>query len=639
MIKQISSLILALAVSATSALGEGIASQEPRLEAGGCEHFLGERYDNNLQGLIHGQKVFGEDANDFHVDEQTASDLQLDELAELFEPYLYTDMGRARLHYRFRNWQLSSSKIRLDMQIIKYIAEHPHEFDAIRDHYKQMQKSFNGFLKDFESLKQDPRANAKEKVYATLTWAVLVLPTMVSQLFPELTQVFHTVYLIGQSIAGAIFGALGLGNFKFFVTTKRNDLKKYRDAMIAAKHSAHSLAQLQDEMAKELRDHINVIYQGDVDARTRGFLRLNSYLNKEDKDLAELDKFVGDKVDFSEAGLFKLNHSLRLLEMRWSLQLPLRSRRIRVPVPNGQQFMDNTFITNGRLRNMTRMIAERKEDLAKVFSALAELEVLIAVADCYRENKEKWPISFPDEVLDPDQETELVIEDAHAPLIAAHHTQDSIGNDIRLGNRLTEKAFTMVMGQTAGGASTYQITAAQNQALAQNGFFWFARGGRFVPGIVMTAMDLTSGLGAKNYTEYEATRIATIMRMSDIYPHSYTYINNPFTSGGEVAGINLRAATLRGLVHRRTVGILATRSLGLYQEVQDNPQIDKLYAEDRHIRQFDPRTDQAGLLPDEYYNRLARYGLPDDVMEDARLNFNRMAKRYLQAPLDKTADE
>lgn len=640
MMNRLCSLILAMAIFASSAFGEGLTTpipDEPRLSTEYCERFLSEKNESNLKGLIAGQKVFGNVPNDFGIDEQTASDLQIEKMAEIFDPYLYTDIAKARLRYRLRNPMLSSTEIRRDQGIIKYMIAHPEEFEPLRKHLREIRESFDGFLDDFEKFQQDPRANLKERIFATITWSVLLAPQLISHILPELTQVFHSVYVVGQWIAASIFTTLGWGNFKTLVTKKREDLDKYRKAMLTAKHSATALTNLKEEMAQEIRDHVNVIYEGNIKrGLTRRFLDLNAFLNREDKDLAALNALVKEKADFSDEGLFELNKSLRLMIRSWNIQLPYRDRQIPVPVPNFQQFMDNTFITNGQLRKLTRMIAERKEDLSRVLSALGELEVLLGVADCYRDNEQKWPISFP-EILDANEETQLIIKEAHNAIIASQDPQESKGNDIDLSNK--QRGFTVIMSETGGGASTYQEAAAQNQVLAQNGFFWFARQGRLTPGILMTAIDLRTGLGNRNYPQYEAQRIATIMKMSEIYPHSFTYITNPFTHGGEVTGLNIRAATLRGLVRRRTVGILATRSLGLYLEIENNKQIEKLYAENRRVGPFNPKEHKAGLLPDEYYNRLERDGMPADVMADARVNFPRLAERHLKGALDKPEEQ
>jgi len=323
----------------------------------------------------------------------------------------------------------------------------------------------------------------------------------------------------------------------------------------------------------------------------------------------------------------------------WKLRTQFRKREVEIGVPNFQKIMDNTFITDQNLRSINKQIVDRKEELSELFSALGEIEVLLAVADCYRDNKNTWPISFPDKVLDVDDETELVINDARPPLIAVKDPRGTIANNIRLGNRKNDYAFTMIMGNVGGGRTSFQRTAAQNQALAQNGFFWFASGGYFAAGIVMTSMDLTTNLGSRNYPEYEASRTALALRMANIYPHSYYYADDPFTGGGEIAGINARAATLRGFMHRRTVGMLATRSLGLYLEVKDIDGIEKLYAENRVIGPFKPKEHMQGLRPDDYYNRLADYGMPADVMEDMRLNYKRLADRHLKGALDKPDDQ
>ncbi len=188
----------------------------------------------------------------------------------------------------------------------------------------------------------------------------------------------------------------------------------------------------------------------------------------------------------------------------------------------------------------------------------------------------------------------------------------------------------MSFSQTGGGTTTYQQTVAINQLLAQTGMPWFAKSGKLTPGILMTALDLRTSLGhASSFTDVEARRIAQILKMSEAYPHSFTYLNNPFTEAGEFAGIALREATLHSLIQGNTVGIMSTRSRVFLEDMKSHPELSKIFLDNFRVRNFDPERDSDHLLPDVYYNLLKAKGLPSEVTEGAQIIYDRLVRTYV----------
>lgn len=583
-----------------------------------CEDIVfSRRSEDSLAGLLAGEKLFGEVPDDFEIDKQTATDLHLDKVAAVFDEYFYSDFGRARFRYMLSHPHLDSDEIRRRQANLQFIIENPERFNEIRDQLAQMKKKRAGFLQEFAALQKEENGIRNEWYRAALTYTLLAAPALAHFLPIDVGNWIQWV------IAGR-GGSMGYSNAINNVEPKRNSLKRYRDEMIAAKHLADATDHFDEGKIDELKSAINVLYEGKKDTFTdKNWVRLNSVFNRADRDLV-IETGIDPTLPLKpgdEKGLLELNRKLRLMEKKWSLRVPFTERML--PVPNPTIIIDKLHWTNFSLIRLQSEVVEAKKELSVVFSAMAEMEVLIAMADFYHANKDKMPLGFF-EILDIDRPTELTAKDAHHPIIATDKNLKSVGNNIHLDS----KGFTVIFSQMGGGASTYQEIAALCQIFAQNGWFSFAKSGSITPGVLMTAMDLRPNLGPDQvFRHVEAKRHAAILRMHEHYPHSFTYIHNPFTDGGETAGVALRVAELMELVQLKTTGIMSTRSRPLLEQIKSDPELHKIFIEQRVVRDFNYETDTKDLLPTVYYKELEEDGLPKSLTAHAHAEYQKLAKK------------
>lgn len=583
-----------------------------------CEDIVfGRRSDDALAGLLAGEKLFGEIPDDFEIDKQTATDLHLDKVAAVFDQYFYSDFGRARFRYMLAHPHLDADEIRRRQANLKFVIENPEKFNEIRDQLALMKRKREGFLKEFASLEKEENGIRNEWYRASLTYTLLAAPALAHFLPIDVGNWIQWL-LAGRG------GSLGYSNAINNVEPKRNSLKRYRDEMLAAKHLADATDHFEDGKIDELKAAINVLYEGKKDSfKDKNWVKLNSVFNKADRDLVietGIDPTLPIKPS-DQKGLLELNRKLRLMEKKWTIRIPWTQKIM--PVANPNTIIDKLHWTNFSLIRLQSEVVEAKKELSVVFSAMAEMEVLIAMADFYQANKDKMPLEFF-EILDIDEPTELTAEDAHHPMIATDKDLKSVGNDIKLDS----KGFTVIFSQMGGGASTYQETAALCQIFAQNGWFSFAKKGRITPGLLMTALDLRPNLGPDQvFRHVEAKRHAAILRLHEHYPHSFTYIHNPFTDGGETAGVALRVAELMELIQLKTSGIMSTRSRPLLEQIKNDPELHKIFIEQRVVREFNYTTDTKDLLPDVYYKELQEDGLPARLTAMAHDEYQKLAKK------------
>ncbi len=585
-----------------------------------CNVFLfARRGDKPLESLVQGEKIYGEIPDDFEIDEQTSRDVNLEGVAKILDPYLNTDLARARWRYRLHHPLLNPEEIRRQQEIVKFIADNPEKFTDLRDSLKKLEADNDSFVDYFLNMNTEAESPLSEKAQAGLTWLLMVAA-------PASKLVFNLAVYLAPLLAGQA-AAFGYMNAIRNVIPKRKAMTQFRDHFSAARQSVTSLTSIENDSLKDLSANLDAVYQGEPRKKWKQkIVRFNSLLNIDDRDLVKRRASAAGAAP--DEGLLELHQHLRLLEKSWKIKVPALKKPVRLP--DYTTMLDKLFISNFTLRDINNLIVDKRLEIARVLSGLAELEVLLGLAAIYNQHRDK--LIFP-EILDLEQPTQMVIRGAHHPVIATDKPGESVPNDLVFGYAPGEpeaNAFSVSFSPPGGGTTTVQQSAVIQQLLAQNGAPIFAQSARLTPGIVMTSLDLRASLNGKtSFTQVEARRISMILRMSDLHPHSFAYINNPFTEGGEFTGISLREATLHRLIESRTVGIMSSRSRVLLKEIQNMNGIRLVQVQNFRVMPFVPEVHGQELRPAYYYSKLETDGMPDDVTEMAAQIYKRLSEEYL----------
>lgn len=592
---------------------------EPAFAQGCGEILFGRGYRSHVEGLVNGQKAYGIPASDFEIDPQTEYDLELDDVEEMLNDRLTTDFARRRWHYMLRHPLLDSEQIRARQILIRFIADDPERFAQLKAHLGRLSELERNFTKSFQDLEHESAPMVIETLWMAAT--ILCYQAATIGKYMTLLSVSLQLLIIKRAYSQSLENALKRA------WPRREILEPYRKMMISIKLMIDGLRGTPegDEMANEL----SRVFRGPP----TGFLsnlwaRWNHFAAENSPGLVE--SVPPHLVDRSKGALNPLYRKFIFMDKIWSLPVPWFKKR--VVVFDMKKTEDLFFVSNFRMRKMRKLVVQQKEQLAGILSAAADLEVMMAMADLYNENRHR--MTFP-EILDKGETSQVVFEQANHPSTVLVHPGASTPNDILLGHPREGggNSFAVAAAGTGEGNSHFVRTIGTTLVLAQNGFPVLARAGKFTPALVVSALNLKDRLASgTSFSRAEAERWAMIERLPEVYPHAVVLMNDPFTVGRLEESEALKIEVVRKLILQPTIGVMITRSRDFLARIRDWQDVALWRMENRRLREFNFERDIAKFDPEVTFGTLEAAGVSAGFLEDARLRVYELRGGHLNIP-------
>lgn len=262
-------------------------------------------------------------------------------------------------------------------------------------------------------------------------------------------------------------------------------------------------------------------------------------------------------------------------------------------------------------------VAARIEELLAAAHAIAEIDVLCALAHCAAERGYVRP-SFVDE-------SAIAIEDGRHPVVEGILRATFVPNDLHL--RSAENRFILLTGPNMGGKSTYLRQAGLLVIMAQIGSFVPAKSMEFgIVDRIFTRIGAGDDLAAGHSTFYmEMTEAANILRRST--HRSLLLIDEVGRGTGTIDGLAIAQAIceyLLGLEEQAPMVLFATHFHELCSLAEHWPLVSNYHitAVENTARDGAPvfsHRVQLGSSSRSFGIEVARMaGLPDSVIERAR---------------------
>lgn len=534
-----------------------------------------ERALNPIEALSQGHKGYGVDGETYALSPATQSDVEIQLAESVLAPYLNTEMAKVRWRHMLTHPLVEGNAIRERQQLVRYVADHPEEFRELRTHFKDMGRLESDFLAQFRNLGPDPTPIEEEILYAAFTIGSYTSASMV-HFFGELGGLANRiqVYLLGQAYLSGAANAIKRAQ------PKRAALEPYRRHMQTVRLAQDPLSGVDNGLAQQMAEALSVISVPEKNRRFENlYYRLNAIFNRGDADLVS----VVEEVPNGAKSLRSIYRRLLTLHNTWAVSF----KRLRIPydlILKGDLF----HISNFRLRSLRALIVQNKNEIAQLFSALADLEVTMAMADFYNAHRDR--LNFVNVVdLPPESDQPfLVLKDAHHPLIALNQPEKSKGNDVILGISPEEQSHRFsVIEITPGSVSLrYLSMVAFNSILTQTGLPIFVKEGTLTPVRLETLLQPPRPELGESRSAAVARRWAQIEKTAHSTP-ALVLLNDPFTSFGDLQNIAMTVAAIGELAESKDMGVLSTSSRTVVKRMQQVGGVDLLKADRFQVQKIE----------------------------------------------------
>lgn len=533
-----------------------------------------------LASLSEGAKAYGSPAKTYSIGANTRADLDLQQAEQLLTPYLHTEMGRARWRYMLNNPFEKGKDIRAQQQLVQYVADHPEQFKDLREHLREIGQLEQNFLRQFENLGTDPMPVEYEVFYAAFTIGSYLAASMVHS-FGDLGGLAHRlqIYLLGQAYLSGAANAIKRAQ------PKRELLEPYRRHMQTVRLAQDPLAQIDNQLARDMREAISVVSLPEKNRRLQDiFYKINAKFSPEDRDLVAVDREVPNGVK----SLRTIYRRLLTLNNIWAVYI----KKLRIPydlILKGDVF----HISNFQLRNLRALIVANKDEISKLFSAIADLEVALAMADFYNANRNRLNFMEVADLAGRSEQPYIFLKDAHHPLIAIEQPDKSRSNDVVLGRppNGTGNQFAVVEVSPGSVNLRYLSMIALNTILTQTGLPIFAQQGLITPMHVETFIQPARPEFKESRSSAVARRWSEIEKTARNLP-ALVLLNEPFTGFGDLQNIAMTVAAIKVLAHSNDIGVLSTTSGVVTRTVREMAGVDLLKADQFQVHKIEKEVNE-----------------------------------------------
>lgn len=534
--------------------------------------FEGPPGQTRLEQVRTGAKAFGKEAAHYILDSNTRGDLNV---LEMLYPQLnktMTPLGAKRLAHILQNPFLSEAEIIERQKVIRAFAENSELRQSLRRHLERLQVLDDVTLQKLVTTKKPTSARGAALIAAAVTGGALAVGATRYMGGGEIGQVFQpllTTALINTNIVNKV-GEI------------RKDVLPYKNLITAADNVLAELSQASSEITNlrlinEITDMISAVSNPDHPM---------SVAKTSAKKLRRTSRFPLLMFYFD----FLYGHS------SWTL--------------HGTQ----------------KAVLRDQEKLAGTMSALAELDVFLALAEVTAENRDS--MVFPKIIQSA--HAFLHIEDGHHPYLHANQREVSVANDATLSG-LQSKAgegfenlpnFTILTGPNAGGKSTYLKMIALNSIQGQIGAPVPAKAFVFTPIETLTNIDISDSVSTgKSFFRAEANRLAKILNRIESQPKILVVMDEILLGTNPKDRQAIEEEVIRWMAESGRMALLATHDIEMTRLGNEIPGVENLQVEEiqeadgtfRYSFRIKPGISQTSTA----YEVLRAEGVPADLVERA----------------------
>lgn len=526
---------------------------------------------NRIQELKNGEKAFGQNAASYSLDGNTRNDLNVQGMLYPQLNKMMTVWGQRRLSHLLENPFLSETEIVARQDAIKALARDPELRARLRQQLTRLEVLNEDVIATLEAREKPISGRVIALVNALMTGG---LAAMVA---PDVMKGHYN----------GIFQALMPLTFINAQTVKLH--QQARDFVLPYK----ALAETANDVRADL-DH---------------FLLRNSDLSP----LVEISDMLAAVIDKDHPQSIAQSSARRLRRVS-------RSRLMTV--------LDFLYgHSSWTLRGTQRSIINDRQKLAGVLSALAELDVFLALAEVAAENHDS--MVFPKIVNAA--HAYLQIEDGHHPYLHANRRGTSVANSAILMGVDPAHAenegrvipnFAILTGANAGGKSTYLKMIALNAIQGQIGAPVPAKAFVFTPVETLTNIDISDSVETgKSFFRAEAKRLGHIVDRMKEQPKILVVMDEILLGTNPKDRQAVEEEVIRWMAESGRMALLATHDIEMTRIANDVPGIQNLQVEEvqeadgsfRFSFRIRPGISQTSTA----YEVLRAEGVPADLVERA----------------------
>jgi DNA mismatch repair ATPase MutS len=258
-------------------------------------------------------------------------------------------------------------------------------------------------------------------------------------------------------------------------------------------------------------------------------------------------------------------------------------------IPTGVELLTSlTMLGYAPTSYLRKNLVEHKDQLLILMSAIADLDVLCALAESYVENRSN--AIFPT-ILDPNQPTQLSIEGGHHPFIFDKDSKVSVANelDIALSSDPAQSVnqFLLLTGPNTGGKTTYLKMIASLVLMAQIGAPVPARAMAITPLSLLTNMNVRDSLQKGESSFFaQSQRVAQILNVVENQPHVLLIMDEILNGTSPEEHTAIETAVLRHVLGQKYLGILATHDRKLQVLANELPGLANIHVDDKAANTF-----------------------------------------------------
>lgn len=288
------------------------------------------------------------------------------------------------------------------------------------------------------------------------------------------------------------------------------------------------------------------------------------------------------------------------------------------------------------LRKVQKQVIESKTQTSVLLSAIAELDVYLALAEYGLEHSEQK--IFP-EVLDS-HIAQIKMEEAHNPYIYLE-PKKSVANNVEISFGLSadplafsleenkKSSFAVLTGPNAGGKSTYLRMIGMLSTQAQIGAPVPAKAFEFTPVEIMSNIEVNDSLeDGKSFFRAESNRLAKILKKIDEQPKLLVIMDEILLGTNPQDRLAIEKAVIERISKSRRLTLIATHDIQVTKLAQQDSNIQLLKVEEKKsengIFDFTFRIIPGVSKISTAYQVLRAEGVPLELIERAQWHRGQM---------------